>query len=78
MSFVSVDFDGARSMADEIETMGKTCTELSTRPGAEELTRVAEDLETIARDIRKACDAREKLDGDLLKGLRPDYKEVLK
>ena len=78
MSFVSVDFYGARQMADEIETMGKDCAAMAGETGLEELEALAESLGGIAADVRKACDKREKLDGDLLFELRPDYKEVLK
>ena len=78
MSFVSVDFYGARNMAGEIEAMGKDCADLAGETGLEELKALAAELEAIAADVRRACDAREKLDGDLLLELRPDYKEVLK
>ena len=78
MSFVSVDFYGARQMANEIEAMGKDCNRMAGETGLEELKALAADLEAIAVDVRRACDAREKLDGDLLLELRPDYKEVLK
>ena len=78
MSFVSVDFYGARQMADEIEKMGRDCGELAGQTSLTELDALAADLAGIAADVRKACDKREKLDGDLLYELRPDYKEVLK
>ncbi|MCD8004862.1 MAG: hypothetical protein LUD69_03365 [Oscillospiraceae bacterium] len=78
MSFVSVDFFGARQMADEIQAMGRSCAGMGERLGREELAALAGELEAIAADVRRACDAREKLDGDVLYSLRPDYKEVLK
>ena len=78
MSFVSVDFFGARKMADEIEAMGADCAAMAGETGLEELTALAADLAAIAADVRRSCDKREKLDGDLLLELRPDYKEVLK
>ncbi|MCC8121359.1 MAG: hypothetical protein LUF80_04510 [Oscillospiraceae bacterium] len=78
MSFVSVDFFAARQMAEEIEAMGRSCAEMGEGLELEELTALSGRLEAIAADVRRACDAREKLDGDLLYGLRPDYKEVLK
>lgn len=78
MSFVSVDFYGARQMADEITAMGADCAAMAVETGLEELTRLAADLEGIAADVRRACDKREKLDSDTLLELRPDYKEVLK
>lgn len=78
MSFVSVDFYGARQMADEITAMGKDCAAMAAETGLEELTKLAADLEGIAADVRRSCDKREKLDSDTLFELRPDYKEVLK
>lgn len=78
MSFVSVDFFGARQMADEIEAMGQDCAGMGEQTGMEELTGLAAQLSSIAADIRRACAEREKLDGDLLYGLRPNYQEVLK
>ena len=78
MSFVSVDFFGARQMADEIETMGTDCAALAGETGLEELTALADDLAAIAADVRRSCDKREALDSGLLLELRPDYKEVLK
>ena len=78
MSFVSVDFFGARQMADEIETMGTDCAALAGETGLEELTDLAADLASIAADVRKSCDKRQALDDGLLLELRPDYKEVLK
>ena len=78
MSFVSVDFYGARQMADEITAMGKDCAAMAAETGLEELTRLAADLEGIAADVRRSCDKREKLDSDTLFELRPNYQEVLK
>lgn len=78
MSFVSVDFYGARQMAGEITAMGADCAAMAAETGLEELTKLAADLEGIAADVRRACDKREKLDSDTLLELRPDYKEVLK
>ncbi|MCD8211596.1 MAG: hypothetical protein LUC17_01035 [Oscillospiraceae bacterium] len=77
MSFVSVDFFGARNMADEIETMGGTCRDLAREPGGEELEELAGRLADIAADIRRACDEREKEDNQTLEDLRPDYGEIL-
>ena len=51
MSFISVDFEGARLMADEIETMGKDCAAMAVDTGLEELVKLAADLEEIATDI---------------------------
>lgn len=78
MSFVSVDFYGARQMADEIAAMGADCAALAGETGLEELEKLAADLAGIAADVRRSCDKREKLDSDTLLELRPDYREVLK
>ena len=78
MSFICVDFYGARLMADEIENMGKECAAIAGETGLEELTKLAADLESIAADVRRATDEKEKEDTDTLFALRPDYGEVLK
>ena len=78
MSFICVDFYGARRMADEIETMGKDCAAMAADTGLEELVKLAADLEGIAADIRRATDEKESEDNDTLFELRPDYSEVLK
>ena len=78
MSFVSVDFYGARQMADEIAAMGADCAALAGETGLEELEKLAADLAGNAADVRRSCDKREKLDSDTLLELRPDYREVLK
>lgn len=78
MSFICVDFYGARLMADEVGGMSTDCAAMAQDTGLEELARLAADLEGIAADIRTACDLKEKEDNDTLFGLRPDYGEVLK
>lgn len=78
MSFICVDFYGARLMADEVNTMGQNCAAMADDTGLEELAKLAADLEGIAADIRRACDLKEKEDNDTLFELRPDYGEVLK
>ena len=78
MSFICVDFYGARQMAGEIEGMGRDCAAMATESGLEELVRLAADLEGIAADIRRAADEKEREDNDTLFELRPDYGEVLK
>ena len=78
MSFICVDFYGARQMAGEIEDMGRDCAAMATESGLEELVRLAADLEGIAADIRRAADEKEQEDNDTLFELRPDYGEVLK
>ena len=78
MSFICVDFYGARLMADEIETMGKDCAAMAGDTGLEELVKLAADLEGIAADIRRATDEKEHEDNDTLFELRPNYTEVLK
>ena len=78
MSFICVDFYGARQMADEVNAMGQNCAAMAGDTGLEELAKLAADLEGIAADIRKACDLKEKEDNDTLFELRPDYGEVLK
>lgn len=78
MSFICVDFYGARLMADEVGVMGADCAVIAQDTGLEELAKLAADLEGIAADIRRACDLKEKEDNDTLFELRPDYGEVLK
>ena len=78
MSFICVDFFGARQMADEIAAMGKDCAVMAADTGLEELVKLAGDLEDIAADIRRATDEKEHEDNDTLFELRPDYSEVLK
>ena len=78
MSFICVDFYGARLMADEIETMSKDCAAMAGDTGLEELVKLVADLESIAADIRRATDEKEHEDNDTLFELRPDYSEVLK
>lgn len=78
MSFICVDFYGARQMAGEIEVMGKDCAAMAADTGVEELVRLAADLERIAADIRRATDEKEAEDNSTLFELRPDYGEVLK
>lgn len=78
MSFVSVDFFGARQMADEMDTMSADCTAMAEETGVTELTAIAAELKAMAADVRKACDAREALDTSILNELRPDYGEVMK
>ena len=78
MSFISVDFEGARLMADETETMGEDCVRMADDTGLEELKALAADLTGIAADVRRACDEREKQENDILLELRPNYWEVLK
>ena len=78
MSFICVDFYGARQMAGEIETMGKDCAAMAVDTGLEELMKLAADLESIAADIRRAADEKEHEDNNTLFELRPDYGEVLK
>jgi hypothetical protein len=78
MSFICVDFYGARQMADEIAAMGADCGRMAEETGLEELTKLRADLEGIAADVRRACDQRENQDNTTLRELRPDYKEVLK
>lgn len=78
MSFICVDFYGARLMADEIETMSKDCAGMAADTGLEELVKLAADLEGIAADIRRATDEKENEDNSTLFELRPDYSEVLK
>ncbi len=78
MSFVSVDFYGARQMAGEIEAMGAVCADLAGKTGLPELEGLSADLTGIAADVRRACDEREALDSGLLEELRPNYGEVLK
>lgn len=78
MSFICVDFYGARQMAGEVEVMGKDCAAMAAGTGLEELAKLAADLEGIAADIRRAVDEKEKEDSDTLFELRPDYGEVLK
>ncbi len=58
MSFVSVDFFGARQMAEEIEAMGRSCAEMGAGLGREDLAALAGKLEAIAADVRRSCDAR--------------------
>ena len=78
MSFICVDFYGARQMAGEIETMGKEGAAMAADTGLDELVRLAADLESIAADIRRATDEKEHEDNNTLFELRPDYAEVLK
>lgn len=78
MSFICVDFYGARLMADEIETMSKDCAGMAGETGLDELVKLAADLEGIAADIRRATDEKEREDNDTLFELRPDYGEVLR
>ena len=78
MSFVSVDFYGARQMAGEMEGMAGECTAMAQKTGVTDLETIAEELKAMAADVRRACDAREKLDNGILDSMRPDYKEVLK
>lgn len=78
MSFICVDFFGARKMADEIAVMGTDCAAMAADTGLEELERLAADLAGIAADIRHAADEKEREDNDTLFELRPDYGEVLK
>ena len=78
MSFICVDFYGARLMADELESMSKECTAMAGETGLEELVKLAADLEGIAADVRRATDEKEHEDNDTLFELRPDYSEVLK
>lgn len=78
MSFICVDFFGARQMAGEIETMGKDCAAMAADTGLDELVKLAADLENIAADIRRATDEKENEDNNTLFELRPDYSEVLK
>ena len=78
MSFICVDFYGARQMAGEIEVMGKDCAAMAADTGLEELEKLAADLESIAADIRRATDEKEHEDNDTLFELRPNYTEVLK
>lgn len=54
MSFVSVDFYGARQMAGEITAMGADCAAMAAETGLEELTKLAADLAGIAADVRRA------------------------
>ena len=78
MSFICVDFYGARQMAGEIETMGQECTAMAADIGLAELEKLAADLAGIAADIRRATDEKELEDNNTLFELRPDYGEVLK
>ena len=78
MSFICVDFYGARQMAGEIEIMGKDCAAMAAETGLKELVKLAADLESIAADIRRATDEKENEDNNTLFELRPDYSEVLK
>jgi hypothetical protein len=78
MSFICVDFYGARQMADEIAAMSRDCGQMAEETGLEELKRLCADLEGIAADVRRACDQRENQDNSTLLELRPNYKEVLK
>lgn len=78
MSFICVDFYGARQMAGEIEIMGKDCAAMAADTGLDELVKLAADLESIAADIRRAADEKENEDNNTLFELRPDYGEVLK
>jgi len=78
MSFICVDFYGARQMADEVAAMGRDCAGMAGDTGMEELVKLAADLEAIAADIRRACDEKEAEDNNTLFELRPDYTEVLK
>ena len=78
MSFICVDFYGARQMAGEIEIMGKDCAAMAADTGLNELAKLAADLESIAADIRRAADEKESEDNNTLFELRPDYSEVLK
>lgn len=78
MSFICVDFFGARQMADEIAVMGQDCAAMAVDTGLDELVKLAADLEGIAADIRRAADEKETEDNNTLFELRPDYGEVLK
>lgn len=78
MSFICVDFFGARQMADEIAVMGTDCAAMFSDTGMEKLDALAADLAAIAADIRRAADEKEREDNDTLFQLRPDYGEVLK
>lgn len=78
MSFICVDFFGARKMADEIAVMGEDCAAIAAESGLNELEKLAADLAGIAADIRRAADEKEREDNDTLFELRPDYGEVLK
>lgn len=78
MSFICVDFYGARQMADEMEAMGRECAAMAEDTGSEELAALAADLESIAADVRRAADEKEQEDNGMLFELRPDYGEVLK
>lgn len=78
MSFICVDFFGARKMADEIAVMGADCAAMADDTGLNELVALAADLADIAADIRRAADEKEREDSDTLSELRPDYGEVLK
>ena len=78
MSFVSVDFYGARQMAGEMEGMAGECAAMAQETGVAELTAIAEELKAMAADVCRACDAREKLDNGILDSMRPDYGEVMK
>ena len=78
MSFICVDFHGARQMADEIEVMGKDCAAMAADTRLDELVKLAADLESIAADVRRAADEKETEDNNTLFELRPNYSEVLK
>lgn len=78
MSFICVDFHGARAMADEIGVMAAECAAMAAETGLEELAKLAAELSGIAADVRRAADEKEKEDADTLLELRPNYTEVLK
>ncbi len=77
MSFICVDFFGARQMADEIAAMGKDCAAMADNVGVQELTKLAGDLQAIAEDLRRATDEREAEDTKTLSEMSPNYGEVL-
>ncbi len=78
MSFICVDFYGARQMAGEIEAMSKRCAAMADDIALEELKALAADLAGIAADVRRAADEKEQEDTATLQSMRPDYSEVIK
>ena len=53
MSFVSVDFYGARQMANEIEAMGRDCNRMAGETGLEEISEEMSMAITIEFDLAK-------------------------
>ncbi len=78
MSFICVDFYGARQMAGEIEAMGERCAAMADDTALEELKALAADLASIAADVRRSADEKETEDEAALLSMRPNYGEVLK